>query len=1368
MLKFLKKEDEKGRPLKKSLVLNTELLTTDGNQSQKKALFPRRGSRVKHHPSDFDSPRPSPRPSEKNTDLSSSPDQQSSSYLVVREDIDSGSMTTRERVYKADDFDLNQRPVEPLQTQLQDLTKPQRENLSPIEEQNEGNSEVDQLKKKVKSQQNEIEELQGQVEEEKFKANSLRKERDHLQSDNSSLRSELDSIREQLKRQQELCSTLRAQLDLVTEDEEAMKRMHDRRLRIIGEIEETEVSYLSGLSLVLEHYLVPLRTTVKDLLPETDISIIFNNIEDLHKVASALFGNIRARTASLGNLSSFPFPFADVLLRSLQDQNFGNQYVKYINGCDKAMAVINLHTQVGKKLSGFGQFIKEVQEQPISKKLPLESYLTTPVQRLPRYVLFLKDLAKNTDPSHVDYENVQAALDAATTLASLVNESKRQAEQLERVEIALVSSGKGGKGESLSLAPDPSRKFISEGPIVHLLPNGAQKQRVLILLSDVVLCASKIRDKYEFKWKAHLINCCLQPLEDNSGGKKLHLTEMRKIPTYPFTLNVSFTLLPVAGAQDYEFWKKSFERAFSTFCFDGEKHLLENAGEMKRHMAENLLREKDWAKLLTITEKLVFSKDDIILAEGDQKSCIYKISQGRVRVEKIINNESIVLTTIGKNEFFGEMSYLEKKRNTKRAAASVYADEEETHIWRMEEGHLNNLLSSHPRLAERFFKLLCYILAERFVQRPLENALKKKQGQAPSAPPSTSPSSGPAPNLDTNTNTNTSTNPSKDPPPKPPPLTINLNNDGSEDSVDVSTSPPSLNSLSSTPQEGSLSNLLTPPNETAASLDSPRKTSNNRARFRQLKHTPTRSLSEIRQLQETLNALDPAQLEALANADLADDEFLPAVLAISPPISSSASAQQYSSPGASSIYGSASLEYPSLPAVNRQPSPSNLRTGSSTGVPPSLSSIGKAAQTSMSYSVLPVRCTPSPSSVSPPKRSDSPRSRGHLLKATQQTTQQQTATSSSPNQTLGSVLKRRPSLAPKRAAPNQHQHQHQHQSLGSEPENEADSLETSRKKKKDVLTAQIMKRLKLDADKLAEFPCGLKGRKNSSGTFIITSEAIGYYSQLFGRKTRIVLPFRKLRESQLAPRSEDNLLLIRSSATTSAGFYEFFFANKASRDQAVNLILSRLTDLAGTMDGSHVGSHANLFEEEENGLTSPDRKKSSLGFKLSASDWDELFSCARTRTYHKDEYVLRQDDQQQQLYQIISGSCRVVRTMRTMNQSNKGTYEKGQVVGSVEEGEIFGELSFILGGRATASIVADTQGDLPASTTGGGGAGGSMLALSALPAVKVFSFERAKLETLFSNNPRIASGFYYYLARQIRDRFLKVQNALQMSQSLSS
>lgn len=39
--------------------------------------------------------------------------------------------------------------------------------------------------------------------------------------------------------------------------------------------------------------------------------------------------------------------------------------------------------------------------------LDLSSMLVKPIQRLPKYILLLKDLLKHTERSHIDFDNIE-------------------------------------------------------------------------------------------------------------------------------------------------------------------------------------------------------------------------------------------------------------------------------------------------------------------------------------------------------------------------------------------------------------------------------------------------------------------------------------------------------------------------------------------------------------------------------------------------------------------------------------------------------------------------------------------------------------------------------------------------------------------------------------------------------------------------------------------------------------------------------------------------------------------------------------------------------------------------------------------------
>lgn len=98
--------------------------------------------------------------------------------------------------------------------------------------------------------------------------------------------------------------------------------------------------------------------------------------------------------------------------------------------------------------------------------------------------------------------------------------------------------------------------------------------------------------------------------------------------------------------------------------------------------------------------------------------------------------------------------------------------------------------------------------------------------------------------------------------------------------------------------------------------------------------------------------------------------------------------------------------------------------------------------------------------------------------------------------------------------------------------------------------------------------------------------------------------------------------------------------------------------------------------------------------------------------------VLEQGQICQLVYQLVEGTC-VVQGLVGNKKRNFGTINKG---------ELFGELSFITGTVSSANVVAD--GD-----------------------VTVLAFDRGQLENAFNDHPGCATGFYRAIARLLLKRF---------------
>jgi hypothetical protein len=82
-----------------------------------------------------------------------------------------------------------------------------------------------------------------------------------------------------------------------------------------------------------------------------------------------------------------------------------------------------------------GDFISIIMKQETREKrrdeihsLDLASFLIMPIQRVPRYSMLLKDLAKHTWPEHPDYSALKNATEKMESIAADLNEKKREAE----------------------------------------------------------------------------------------------------------------------------------------------------------------------------------------------------------------------------------------------------------------------------------------------------------------------------------------------------------------------------------------------------------------------------------------------------------------------------------------------------------------------------------------------------------------------------------------------------------------------------------------------------------------------------------------------------------------------------------------------------------------------------------------------------------------------------------------------------------------------------------------------------------------------------------------------------------------------------
>ena len=84
--------------------------------------------------------------------------------------------------------------------------------------------------------------------------------------------------------------------------------------------------------------------------------------------------------------------------------------------------------QESKRKSALADFLK-VKQITAHDRVSFFGLMVKPVQRFPQFILLLQDLLKETPPGHADRMALQLALTTLESLAEMLNERKREAEQ---------------------------------------------------------------------------------------------------------------------------------------------------------------------------------------------------------------------------------------------------------------------------------------------------------------------------------------------------------------------------------------------------------------------------------------------------------------------------------------------------------------------------------------------------------------------------------------------------------------------------------------------------------------------------------------------------------------------------------------------------------------------------------------------------------------------------------------------------------------------------------------------------------------------------------------------------------------------------
>ncbi|XP_012690470.2 phosphatidylinositol 3,4,5-trisphosphate-dependent Rac exchanger 1 protein [Clupea harengus] len=300
-------------------------------------------------------------------------------------------------------------------------------------------------------------------------------------------------------------------------------RDSDRQLRlrlcVLNEILSTERDYVRILDFLQSAFLQRIRQTPDDqqcLMPE-HVKILFSNIEVILELHKELLSVVEA------SLQPEPHPQHSLGHVFVKFRGRFSVYGEYCSNHEKALRLL----MELNKIPQIRTFLLHCMLLGGKKTtdVPLEGYLLSPIQRICKYPLLLKELLKRTPKKHVDYPKVEEALQTMKAVCSNINETKRQMEKLEALE-QLQSHIEGWEGTNLT---DICTELLLQGNLLKISAGNIQ-ERVFFLFDNLLVYAKK---------KSRV-----------SGKKSTKRTKSMNGPMYLFRGRINTEVMEVENVED--------------------------------------------------------------------------------------------------------------------------------------------------------------------------------------------------------------------------------------------------------------------------------------------------------------------------------------------------------------------------------------------------------------------------------------------------------------------------------------------------------------------------------------------------------------------------------------------------------------------------------------------------------------------------------------------------------------------------------------------------------------------------------------------------------------------------------------------------
>jgi len=314
------------------------------------------------------------------------------------------------------------------------------------------------------------------------------------------------------------------------------KRRVQSAMIIPGSEKEKELEKIGKTQIDLASPSIVLDISVPDIpeLTVADVRALFSQVEVIYNYNFKVMVRLEERvnewswTQKLGDLFLEMMDWLKVYIQFVNNYNMALQKLDYLNG-----------------MPAFVEWIDKVQHGPKCMSHTIQDYLIMPIQRIPRYVLLLEDLLRNSPEGHIDYEDLKNALAKMKEVAITINEKKGEVENF-----AILVNIYNRLEPKIETLCEPHRRFIREG---KLKEDG--KEFCFLLFNDMILKTKENGKKLKMISQILLLPANLADIVDRSNKIK---------NTFQiFTNNLSY-VITAKSSEEKASWLQAIKECIET------------------------------------------------------------------------------------------------------------------------------------------------------------------------------------------------------------------------------------------------------------------------------------------------------------------------------------------------------------------------------------------------------------------------------------------------------------------------------------------------------------------------------------------------------------------------------------------------------------------------------------------------------------------------------------------------------------------------------------------------------------------------------------------------------------------------------------